>query len=160
MKCSFHFFAITCVKESEITYMFLSLQVLNLSFTRQCVARDALARTAFRLRSPLFLSPGAFADLHDRTSKFPSLGTVKYAAQGKYVSKLLCFALVKSWCRSRDKRIIKRDRAAEEETGERMEFRGKESAMRRFGYNRLLGIEGRQAGKTGERREREGAGRG
>lgn len=35
---------------------------------------------------------------------------------GKYVPKLLCFALVKSWCRSRDKRI-KRDRAAEEESG-------------------------------------------
>lgn len=156
MKCSFHFFAIVCVKESEITYMFLSLQVLNLPFTGQCVARDALSRTAFRLRSPLFPSPGAFADLHDRTSKFPSLGTVKYAAQGKYVPKLLCFALVKSWCRSRDKRI-KRDRAAEEETGERVEFRGKESAMRRSG---LLGIEGRQAGKTGEGRERGGTGRG
>jgi len=81
---------------------------------------------------------------------------VKYAAQGKYVPKLLCFALVKSWCRSRDKRI-KRDCAAEEETGERVEFRGKESAMRRSG---LLGIEGRQAGKAGERREREGTGRG
>lgn len=116
---------------------------------------NAFARTAFRLRSPLIPLPGAFADLHDRTSKFPSLGTVKYAARGKYVPKLLCFALVKSWCRSRDKRI-KRDRAVEEKTGERVEFRGKESAMRR---SRLLGIEGRQAGEKREKEEREGEGR-
>lgn len=48
---------------------------------------------------------------------------MKYAARGKYVPKLLCFALVKSWCGSRDKRI-KRGRAAERW----MEFAEREGA--------------------------------
>jgi len=50
---------------------------------------------------PLLL-PG---DLGDQAPKFLILEAVKYAAWGKYVPKLFCFALVKSWCRSRDKRI-------------------------------------------------------
>jgi len=54
---------------------------------------------------------------------------VKYAARGKYVPKLLCFALVKSWCESRDKRI-KRSWAVAMRMG--MEFTGRGKRNKRI----------------------------
>lgn len=90
--------------------------------------------------SPLISLPEAFADLRDRSSlKFlPYLGVVKYAARGKYVPKLLCFALVKSWCGSRDKRI-KRGRVAKRRPG--LEFAGRGKRDKRIqtpGYRRTI----------------------
>lgn len=61
------------------------------SITEHCVeVCNALTRTVSRLRSPLISLPGAFADLHDRTSKFPRNREICSPGQVRAKTPLFC----------------------------------------------------------------------